>query len=682
MDHHTNGAATLPRGFRFHHEEPSTPEPHATVTEVVPPSPPRPARLKIKRRNVLPNFEAPTETFLASVTAADVPIPTIEVPRVEDSNMPDRESISVTTTGLLAPWNFDYRPSSPPKTPNPMCSMEENHYQHPDWSRGASSEFDDFDRPSSALSSLSDYSDNDSFYDGSNISRPSDDGSCTSPDSDIADPFQFPSLKGKPREKLPSYIQPEPLNANLRSKTRKNAPWSKAMSEHLWQTYLVYLQDPTVTPFRIGASAIPPEGVCHRVSREARRSWKGPKAANSAVASRRSTRLNPVTRLASTDTQKSGSLTPTPETVSRTWGQWPHSSAATRNHLRELCKTNSASIPRHRHLLSRSPTPFTKIVVNSIPRTPEPAPSASFSTKDISLSLTTSISESMQPGGPLAQLADLNAPSDAEATQTPLENSTSELGTGLGDSTRFRKLGSPFIARTYGPSSSRYIHPYERHSQSRAHPEVAPALGSPLRFEKTRSLNGIQKRRAIHALDEGEFGHYGGIIRPSILNEQLFGDALRDSRRVRNRGFSLGDEALRNRVPGLFQYTPMPEDPFTSSAKDAASITPVAEAGSNETKTLLPPATIVAGPTASTPRLGSPFTGVVSNTFPRRLFQDGAAANQTIKKSAFATMHQTRRSIESFDFGEGGPSLQSRLTRLDHRLAEIRESEAAKRSES
>jgi len=39
-------------------------------------------------------------------------------------------------------------------------------------------------------------------------------------------------------------------------------------------------------------------------------------------------------------------------------------------------------------------------------------------------------------------------------------------------------------------------------------------------------------------------------------------------------------------------------------------------------------------------------------------------------------MHQTRRSIESFDFGEG-PSLQSRLSHLDEKLKEIREREAA-----
>jgi hypothetical protein len=77
------------------------------------------------------------------------------------------------------------------------------------------------------------------------------------------------------------------------------------------------------------------------------------------------------------------------------------------------------------------------------------------------------------------------------------------------------------------------------------------------------------------------------------------------------------------------------------------------------------------------PRLGSPFSeNGPSNTFPRRILQDGTA---TIRRSAFATMHQThqtRRSIESFDFGEG-PSLQSRLEQLDMKLKQIREREAS-----
>jgi hypothetical protein len=94
----------------------------------------------------------------------------------------------------------------------------------------------------------------------------------------------------------------------------------------------------------------------------------------------------------------------------------------------------------------------------------------------------------------------------------------------------------------------------------------------------------------------------------------------------------------------------------------------LSEASPKAAPKLLPSATF------DPPRLGSPFSETgPSNTFPRRILQDGTA---TIRRSAFATMHQTRRSIESFDFGEG-PSLQSRLELLDVKLKQIREREAS-----
>ena len=187
----SNGSATLPRGFRFHHEEDQrrTPEP-LVADELQQPSPPR-QRLKLRRRNVVSGFELPTENILTSFNAPDIPIPTIEVPQI-DEEMPDREVGSVSTTGLLSPQSFDYRLFSPPKTPVPTLPIEAGSSGRPDWSMSTSSPPPDYlDRPSSALSNASDFSD-DSFYSGSRVSRPSDDGSCTSPDSDIADPFQSP----------------------------------------------------------------------------------------------------------------------------------------------------------------------------------------------------------------------------------------------------------------------------------------------------------------------------------------------------------------------------------------------------------------------------------------------------------------------------------------------------------
>jgi len=651
---HPNGSTTLPRGFRFHYNEgecPVTPEP-VNAEEQLQPSPPRPTRLKVKRRNVT-NLIAPTEQFLASVAAADLPLPTIEVAThaSNDCVMRNSENLTINTSGFLAPQNFA-RSGSPPKTPMPDFSDDESSHRRPDWAQGSFSPMEEyFERPTSALSMSSDFSD-DSFYSDSRISaRPSDDGSCTSPESDITDPFQFPTYNEK-SIKAGTRSRDTVLNAKLRSKTRKDAPWTPAMSAHLWSIYLVYLQDPTVTPFRIGASSVPPEGVCHRVAREAKRSWKGPKIQRPRI-----------DRSPSRDQgAESRNHTPTAE-VPKTWAQWPHSSAATRTHLRELCKDQGNTAVRyHHHLQSKSPTPFSK---PNMFQTPEPSQMVSentFNTQNIAMSLVTSTAASMQPDGPLAKLA-----SNSELIEPQPRELSSSRDWSL-DFEKAKSLGSPFASRTYGPSSSQNLNLFNqsRPSPPRTRSDTASGsrLRSPLHFEQPRSLNSTSKRRAQHALDE-EMSPNGAVLRPSILNEQLFGTPFRSTqRRVRSRGFSLGDDALRHRVPGIFQHSPVPLP--VASENQAPSPDPFVTAPAK----LLPP------PEFSPPRLGSPFTeSGPSNTFPRRLVQGDKA---TIRRTAFATMHQTRRSIESFDFGEG-PSLQSRLTHLDQKLAEIREREAASR---
>src|SRR5262249_12943234 len=81
MNQHS-GPATLPRGFRCpdYDEAPKTPEPFAQTDDSQVPSPPN-QRLKLRRR-VVSQLTAPTQQFLASVAAADVPIPSIEEPEI------------------------------------------------------------------------------------------------------------------------------------------------------------------------------------------------------------------------------------------------------------------------------------------------------------------------------------------------------------------------------------------------------------------------------------------------------------------------------------------------------------------------------------------------------------------------------------------------------------------------
>jgi hypothetical protein len=171
------------------------------------------------------------------------------------------------------------------------------------------------------------------------------------------------------------------------------------------------------------------------------------------------------------------------------------------------------------------------------------------------------------------------------------------------------------------------------------------------------------------------------VLRPSILDEQLFGTSAPGSqRRVRSRGFSLGDDVFQNNAArsspnqafgALFAQPTVA--PGMATAPEMPNYDPPTAAASTSTPQLLPSATF------DPPRLGSPFSeSGSSQTFPRRLFPDATA---TVRRSAFATMHQTRRSIESFDFGEG-VSLQSRLSTLDNRLREIRERDVSSQQQN
>lgn len=134
----SSSSSSLPRGFRFHHWEgdrPITPEP-SILNDATEPSPPRPPRLKIRRRNAS-SLHAPTEQFLASVAVAETPIPTIELPPWsdadlnEDSEMQDYESLTASV-GMLAPHGDDLDAFAPPKTPLSKLAIGTTTSQRPE----------------------------------------------------------------------------------------------------------------------------------------------------------------------------------------------------------------------------------------------------------------------------------------------------------------------------------------------------------------------------------------------------------------------------------------------------------------------------------------------------------------------------------------------------------------------
>ena len=637
-----SGPATLPRGFKCpDYEAPRTPEPFPQMDDVQMPSAPRP-RLKLRRR-VVSQLTAPTQHFLASVAAADVPIPSIEEPQIAvddyDMNAPcpfpevDRDH-DEGDMQFLRPQG---RGLPAPKTPAPELEASLPASRYPNWTIDSISSVESTPEPdyeSSRPSTSRSTQTSASLF--SRFSLASDD--------DHYDNFGDESKEKDNHLATLHDDAPSRGPADLRGKARK-APWTKAMSDHLWSTFMLYLQDPKVTPVRMGKSCIPPHGVCLRVSREAKRSWKGSKALSKATGSG--------------EGRKSGSATPTAD-VSGTFIQWPHTCAATRAHLRDLCKLKAGSRANNYKFASRHNTPFTQAAARHWNRRSTPARSpAPFATQDISLSLALSTSESMQPNGPLAQLSASN-PEPAAPSRSPLLAGQT-LGTFEGEPSfaERRRLGSPFGANSYGPSSSGSLATVlglpgpmpRRQSQTVG---ARRTLQSPVRL----SRSGTQKRRHTQS----------GVPRkrPSIGSD-LWLDP----------GFRAAAAAAGN--PAFTQETTEPsrDDPFfipkIPSVPTLSSSTSMPNVGGQLDDSALP---------LPPPRLGSPFTGEGSSfSFPHRVHRahQGGSIDLGVLGRPFSTIQQF-----STDSNPAPPrnSLADRLAYIDHRLKELRQRDTNHRSES
>ena len=605
---------TLPKNFTFHYTEgeiPKTPEQEET------PRPSSPPAYRIRRRarpTVLPSDVLRDSGMDKGLE--DVPIPTIEIPSIQEQPLPVQiQDMTQPAKGYLAPFVMDHS-STAPRTPSAQRTVFDS-----EWNISEQKTFgESISRPMSACSILSDSSDD---SDNSSAGCLSLGGSCTSPESDAADPFTFsPTKKGKSRL-LSSFIQDTPTVTKSKPSKSKTITWTTEMDNHLWITYMVYLQDPTVTPFKMLPGSPPPLGVCHRVTREAKRTWrsgKGQLTLPEAKMNDSEQIPGPALRRGdSPDTiklERSGSTTPRALLLPK-HPMWPKSGSATRRRLRELCKRKATLAPHYQRLLqSRSPTPFTsasrstsRTMRMSSPATEEPL--MSFSTRDIQISLTTSTATTMQRDGPLAQLTQpslttprhnnkcFNDPNVPWASPAPIP---SEIDHEMGDSDQVSglpRLGSPFGYHTWGPSQSRqHLRPTTPRTQSDM-PAQGPRLLSPVQLHGTYPYPSTQKRRAQHPLED-ELSPGGTDLRRSIL-EEIFGDEnASSSRRVRSRGFSLGDVTIHDRLTALYS-SPDGEDSFTNTGPQDASRM---DNGFSALGTQ--------SPEDHMRRLGSPFSGISS----------------------------------------------------------------------
>jgi hypothetical protein len=463
-------------------------------------------------------------------------------------------------------------------------------------------------RPSTACSGFSDSSVSSSIE-----SFPSLGGSFTSPESDVFERKVGAETLNSTPDCLPAAMQPC-SHRSMTASGKSTTSWSEEMDNHLWMTYMRYLQDPTHTPFKMLPGTAPPLGVCSRVVREAKRTWKGVRGSSS-----RTSRLVPwsqACRADSPDTIKaahSGNTTPTDSKPHKY--PWPRSDAATRRRLRQLCKRKPSLSGHYNRLLSaRSPSPHRSA---GAPRSSSVMGEldnhfssmdrgSSFSTREMNVSLLSCSSSTITTLGQIQGEGNLHHPvgtidsvvynSRGAAHQ---KSQSLDMGSSHHVEGSDSLLASPFQPVSRTNTEDILLPSMSLHSP----PGATPRLASPLRLSLQLSSTSQGFKRPI-----------GGELLPNQSNgaNQLApdGDSIFpgiSSRRIRARGFSLGDVSESSRRLSRLFERPSAMDPTTSIENIG---------GLNQNDNFMP-----SSQHRSLRRLGSPFSEKPPkhhfNTFPR-----------------------------------------------------------------
>lgn len=562
MAHKQSGLSrTLPKDFTFNAadlDDPQTPKQPATEPKIPPPPHHSTCRFQRPRINI---FTEPNRGYLG-IGSPDFPLPSIEFSH--ESAPSNRQWLASheewTPSNRLRVPGLGVK--SAPRTPpaqirtTPSDALEESN-----WTTEQVRDYgNSIQRPQSACSDASDSSVSSC---GTFNSHPSFGGSCTSPESDIQDPFITHS-ESERKQLLKTPSKPgKSSGKRLGTTTRTECRWTPEMDNHLWNTYQIYLQDPTITPFKMVPGSIPPLGVSHRVAREAKRTWS--KTKTSSFQSKLTGRqiggfsLRNEGSIGMTG-YRSGSITPTARPT------WPRSESSTRRRLKELCKRKFSIAPHYQRLLqSRSPSPFHDLFPRRTSRPPSGldsshSNSASFATRDLGVSLASSSAPHE-----LTQLAVeekpqveneqdwFNNPVEASNEATETEARQGSNASCLGDPGPAPRLGSPFMYNTWGPSSSnRRLRPTTPINQCDTFHATGSRLRSPGRVEL---LSNAPKRRALHKFDDDLGPDSRGVQRN--IQDLFRGNKNKDMSqrrvRLRNRGVTVGGVVgSRGRVEQLF----------------------------------------------------------------------------------------------------------------------------------
>lgn len=608
---------TLPPNFEFHYNDgqlPKTPEQREEAQSAKEPPPPPRQKYTVKRRRA--EMVPMEERQLFS--DADTVIPTIEMSEAVSEMSSPMFQPPAPNNDLLSPLPSIQRMVTP-KTPcAKINSLDQVESPGQEWALindSRDQKMPPFQRASSVCSTFSDSSV--SSGGSSGFSAPT--GNCTSPESVATDPFMEEDMTKVDNFMLSPEEKDNSPNAK-RVKRHRHVRWTPEMDQHLENTYIRYLSDPRVTPFKTLPGVPPPLGVCNRVASRARHTWSQHRIVTPSP-------LDAI--LESEKSQREGSPdTIRPNAESKQQPQWPRSDAATRKRLRKLVKGKPALSAHYQRLLrTRSPSPFASS--SSANRSSEP-PLSTFSSGDMKISLITSTAPSMQPEGPLAQLASddtvteqpharpqsqrSSRPSDwfARIGRSQAHQKSLSLQSGLSIDAEVASssacLASPFDE---APNRSRLLRSMST-TKSLGRSEFkkngkAPTLDSPFEMKAPPTLPKSLKRR--FKSDEEK-------PRRPVL-EDVFGPPTEDAVAGRNRGFTVGAAKATDNLNKVFD--PPSSSPMPSTDQEMTEAPPVPDASD------LGPVGSRSAPrrlAEPVPRLGSPFmetptTNRHSNTFPR-----------------------------------------------------------------
>lgn len=361
----------------------------------------------------------------------------------------------------------------------------------------------------------------------------------------------------------------------------RDIEWTDEMDGHLWRTYMLYQNDPTVTPFYVPPGGVPPLGVCLRVARVAKSSWKGSKAGTGGA--RTVSARAPVTPVKG---EFRSSIANKADLMRKTsMLKWPASESSTRKRLRILCRRGygPSMNPYHNH--RQDPTQFRSLnrfatdYLSSEPLPPVEDDAEDSdrsvgnalltSTRSMALSLATSTSVSMRPDSTMAAISgDRPLPNlrELEAT-TPLRNDplpefrsfTNANGVAPPVAVVLASigLGHPVFPRPTTPisnQSSSYTPLYNR--RARANTTIEPPVGMfSMQLSSSAPSHDSWPRRGLRPAEE-------------LMPTEEFGGPLPSS-----------DPPVRQPIQGVFDNIPPSLEPKTPPPAPRAPATRTRQRG-------------------------------------------------------------------------------------------------------